>query len=400
MHIVLIPAYEPDGRLVDVIAALTAAAPETPVLVVDDGSGERFAPVFAAAAAAGAVVLRHGRNRGKGAALRTGFAHAARAWPGAAVVTADADGQHTPADIRRVAEAVDPDGARRPRELVGQSAGSASGPRAGTPAATPTATTPTADDAARARTIVLGARAFSGEVPLRSRVGNGTTRWAFRLATGQRLRDTQTGLRGVSGRDAAVAATGSRRPVRVRAGDAAARPRRRDRARGGADRDRLPRRQPLQPLPAGGGLGARVRPAAEVHGLGAARLRHRHRRAARAGRVDRVAALLGGLRTSVERQREFRRQPLVRVRSRPVASHAHDGAALLLARGVAAGGELRHPQRPDGRRHPRPAGEDRDRDDPLRGQLRRAADGRVRPDARPGMIPAPTRLRSPGGIRG
>ncbi|KXC07383.1 bifunctional glycosyltransferase family 2/GtrA family protein [Microbacterium hominis] len=196
MHIVLIPAYEPDGRLVDVIAALTAAAPETPVLVVDDGSGERFAPVFAAAAAAGAVVLRHGRNRGKGAALRTGFAHAARAWPGAAVVTADADGQHTPADIRRVAEAVDPGGVRRPRELVGQSAGSASSPRAGTPAATPTATTPTADDAARARTIVLGARAFSGEVPLRSRVGNGTTRWAFRLATGQRLRDTQTGLRG------------------------------------------------------------------------------------------------------------------------------------------------------------------------------------------------------------
>jgi len=109
--------------------------------------------------------VTHSRNRGKGAALRTGFAEIVRRWPSAAVVTADADGQHTPDDIRRVAAAVDPahDG----------------------------------DGGNGVATIVLGARTFTGgAVPARSRVGNVITRGLFRLATGQRLSDTQTGLRG------------------------------------------------------------------------------------------------------------------------------------------------------------------------------------------------------------
>ena len=44
--------------------------------------------------------------------------------------------------------------------------------------------------------MVLGVRAFSGRVPLRSRVGNSLTRWAFRAASGVGVSDTQTGLRG------------------------------------------------------------------------------------------------------------------------------------------------------------------------------------------------------------
>ena len=44
--------------------------------------------------------------------------------------------------------------------------------------------------------IVLGARDFSGEIPLRSRFGNSATRMALRAASGLRLQDTQTGLRG------------------------------------------------------------------------------------------------------------------------------------------------------------------------------------------------------------
>ena len=43
---------------------------------------------------------------------------------------------------------------------------------------------------------MLGARQFAGDVPLRSRFGNDVTRVVFRLATGRRLQDTQTGLRG------------------------------------------------------------------------------------------------------------------------------------------------------------------------------------------------------------
>ena len=157
---VLIPAFEPDGRLVELVRALVRADDAAPVLIVDDGSGAYYADVFAAGEVAGAVVVTHSRNRGKGAALRTGFAEIARRWPSASVVTADADGQHTPDDIHRVAAAVT-DG----------------------------------DD--HVPTIVLGARSFAGgAVPARSRVGNVITRGLFRLATGQRLSDTQTGLRG------------------------------------------------------------------------------------------------------------------------------------------------------------------------------------------------------------
>ena len=44
--------------------------------------------------------------------------------------------------------------------------------------------------------MVLGTRSFSGNVPARSRFGNTATRWLFRLATGEHISDTQTGLRG------------------------------------------------------------------------------------------------------------------------------------------------------------------------------------------------------------
>ena len=153
--IVLVPAYEPDGRLLALLDALRADAPDAHLLVVDDGSGGAFAPVFAAARRHGCVVLTHPVNRGKGAALKTGFRHVVEHAPGEDVVCADADGQHRPDDVLRVAAHVQ-DGAD----------------------------------------LVLGVRGFTGTVPLRSRVGNALTRTLFRLATGRDVRDTQTGLRG------------------------------------------------------------------------------------------------------------------------------------------------------------------------------------------------------------
>ncbi|GAA5032370.1 glycosyltransferase [Microbacterium fluvii] len=160
--IVLIPAYEPSAVLPHLVAAIGEADPEAQVLVVDDGSGIRYRPVFDDAVAAGAVVLTHESNRGKGAALKTGFAHIATAWPGEDVVTADADGQHTVPDIVRVADEL-----RR-------------------------------DAAAERPALVLGVRVFTGDdVPARSRFGNTVTRWLFRAASGTAVSDTQTGLRGV-----------------------------------------------------------------------------------------------------------------------------------------------------------------------------------------------------------
>ena len=201
MSLVLIPAYEPDDRLV---ALVTSLLPQYPVLVVDDGSGHDYAAVFSECARAGARVVHHTHNRGKGAALRTGFSIAERDLAGEDVVTADADGQHTPADIARVAEALE---AARPAPALvaagaasagsGSVAGSGSRAGSGTAVASPVSF---ASPAPAAPAIVLGVRSFTGPVPLRSRAGNAFTRRVFCLATGRNVRDTQTGLRGFPAR--------------------------------------------------------------------------------------------------------------------------------------------------------------------------------------------------------
>lgn len=152
--IVLIPSYEPDERLTNLVAEL-GHVPDLKVLVVDDGSGADYAGIFADAARAGAEVLVHEVNRGKGVALRTGFGYIRNLYPDEPVVCADADGQHTVLDILRVAAAVRDSGE-----------------------------------------LVLGVRRFTGRVPLRSRLGNRITAAVFTVLTGTRLPDTQTGLRG------------------------------------------------------------------------------------------------------------------------------------------------------------------------------------------------------------
>ncbi|MGR6320269.1 glycosyltransferase family 2 protein [Micromonospora soli] len=152
--IVLMPVYQPGKHLLRLVDDLAEAAPGWHPVVVDDGSGPAAADVLAAARERGCTVLRRRVNRGKGVVLRTGFRHVATRHPGRDVVCVDADGQHRAADVLRVAE--------RLRDTPG---------------------------------IVLGVRRFEGDVPLRSRAGNALTAAVFRLATGCRVRDTQTGLR-------------------------------------------------------------------------------------------------------------------------------------------------------------------------------------------------------------
>jgi putative flippase GtrA len=154
--VVLIPAYEPDDKLIDLVRRLG----HHPVVVVDDGSGPAYAVVFAAVRNLGGQVLTLDRNRGKGYALKAGFAHVGDRFPGQDVVCADSDGQHRAQDIDAVAARL------------------------------------AATDAA----MVLGARRFTGGVPARSRFGNTATRTVFRLVTGLALDDTQTGLRGYPAR--------------------------------------------------------------------------------------------------------------------------------------------------------------------------------------------------------
>ena len=165
--IILIPAYKPDQSLLRLAHALKTQDPGAEILVIDDGSGSTYAPIFTELRLDGATVHTHPVNRGKGAALRTGIAWVKANRPGEVIVTADADGQHLPQDIFRVGV--------RAESLA------ASGQRA----------------------IVLGVRTLpdpdAGEegtkVPLRSRVGNSATVGFFALATGKHVADTQTGLR-------------------------------------------------------------------------------------------------------------------------------------------------------------------------------------------------------------
>lgn len=152
--IVVIPAYEPDEKLLHVVDDLrrdTAYA----IVVVDDGSSAAAQPVFAALPE-DVALLRHAENRGKGRALKTAYEYIAAHFPQTeGVVTVDADGQHLPADVARVSE----------------------------------------EWAAHPETLVLGSRRFTGDVPWRSRTGNAITRAVFRLSTGVAVFDTQTGLR-------------------------------------------------------------------------------------------------------------------------------------------------------------------------------------------------------------
>ena len=155
---VLIPALQPGRALVDLVKTI-AQQPYSAIVIVNDGSAPEYDPCFEAVARVPRVhVLRHYVNVGKGAALKTGINFILCSLPDCVgVVTMDADGQHHPDDARKVAEAL----------------------------------------LARPDRLILGVRRFGSDVPLRSRFGNHATRLTFFLTTGQRLSDTQTGLRGI-----------------------------------------------------------------------------------------------------------------------------------------------------------------------------------------------------------
>lgn len=155
--VVLIPAYEPTRRLVDLVDELDRTAPDIRVVVVDDGSGPRYSAVFDAVLDLGAELVAFPSNRGKGMALKAGFRHIVALYPGHDVVTADSDGQHAVSDILRVAA--------RLRE--------------------------------EPEAMILGVRGFGDGMPARSRLGNAASAALFRASAGYAVTDTQTGLRGL-----------------------------------------------------------------------------------------------------------------------------------------------------------------------------------------------------------
>ncbi len=155
--VILIPSLEPDQRLPEYIKQLKEGG-FAHIVVIDDGSGEAYRPIFdEAEAVENTVVLRHAVNRGKGVALKTGYRYIMENLQDiTGVITADSDGQHTVKDCLRMAEQLE------------------SGKRA----------------------LYLGSRDFNLEnIPPKSRSGNKITSAVFKLLYGQYLPDTQTGLR-------------------------------------------------------------------------------------------------------------------------------------------------------------------------------------------------------------
>lgn len=98
--VVVIPAYNEERFIGTVV--LKALHHADVVVVVDDGSSDATAEV---AMAAGAIVVKHARNQGKGVALNTGFRRARELHP-AVVITLDADGQHLPDEMARLARPI------------------------------------------------------------------------------------------------------------------------------------------------------------------------------------------------------------------------------------------------------------------------------------------------------
>ena len=102
---ILIPAYEPDVKLVNLIIELSRLFSPS-IVVVDDGSSEKCRAIFNTIEKLPKCrVIHHNKNKGKGAALKTGFAAVLRDEKNfSGVITVDADGQHLPEDILKVRE--------------------------------------------------------------------------------------------------------------------------------------------------------------------------------------------------------------------------------------------------------------------------------------------------------
>jgi glycosyltransferase involved in cell wall biosynthesis len=143
---VIIPAFHEADGIADVVRAIADAGPWHEIIVVDDGSadetGER-------ARSAGAAVVRHPYNKGNGAAVKSGIRRAT----GEHVLIIDGDGQHKPADARRLIA------------LLGQ------------------------------YDLVVGARSSATQATSARRAGNAILNWLASYMTGRAIPDLTSGFR-------------------------------------------------------------------------------------------------------------------------------------------------------------------------------------------------------------
>ena len=156
--VIIIPSYNPDEKLVNLVEELVDYGFEKLVVVNDGSSPESLVYFDKVAEKKECKLLVHEKNMGKGCALKTAFSYCLGMKECCGVITVDGDGQHLPKDIMACVEAMHQDNKK----------------------------------------VVLGVRDFSAKnVPFRSKFGNEMTKMVFRVVCGIRLSDTQTGLRGI-----------------------------------------------------------------------------------------------------------------------------------------------------------------------------------------------------------
>ena len=151
--IALIPAYEPQVNMIDLLKELLKDRFD--IVVVDDGSGVDYQEIFQQAKKY-AKVISYSENKGKGYALKKGLKYIKDNYSDHyIVVTMDCDGQHTVSDAKKLCN-----------EVVKET-----------------------------NTLVIGKRIRNEKTPIRSKIGNTITKFIYRITTGLDVYDTQTGLR-------------------------------------------------------------------------------------------------------------------------------------------------------------------------------------------------------------
>lgn len=156
---IIIPSYEPDELLIQLLEDLIRNGLDN-IIIVNDGSDKEFNKYFDIARDKfDCIILEHEVNKGKGRALKTAFSYIIEHQVEAVgCITADSDGQHSPEDIELCMN-----------KLIDNP-----------------------------NNLILGVREFSGDhVPVRSMLGNNITKFVFSFLSGIYVSDTQTGLRAI-----------------------------------------------------------------------------------------------------------------------------------------------------------------------------------------------------------
>ena len=151
--IILIPSYEPDEKLIELINKIDQK--EFNIVIVNDGSKKEYDIIFNRLPK-NIKLISYQTNKGKGYALKKGLEYIKETWKdNYIVITMDSDGQHRIEDAQKLCNYSE----KHPNALV------------------------------------LGKRKRLETTPIRSKIGNTITRSIYKLTTGLDIYDTQTGLR-------------------------------------------------------------------------------------------------------------------------------------------------------------------------------------------------------------